>query len=191
MSLGRALGQQTPRPGTLPLNQMEAFRRLPYRQGHSPAKGRSRPLEKGHQQNAVMHDQQVNILDLVKSLRDDTTALVRDEIALAKTEISEKVAATSRNVGFLAAGALVAYAALILLLLALAWIVRAFLLSGEAVSEPTATVLGLLIIGIVVGGLGASLIVKALNALKKETPVPTKTVQSLEDDKNWVQGKVS
>ena len=53
---------------------------------------------------------------LIKKLRDDTTSLVRDEISLAKTEISEKIANTSRNVGYLAVGALVAYAALILFL---------------------------------------------------------------------------
>jgi Putative Actinobacterial Holin-X, holin superfamily III len=57
-----------------------------------------------------------SIVDLLKNLRDDTTTLVRDEISLAKTEMSEKIASSSRNVGYLAAGALVAYAALILLL---------------------------------------------------------------------------
>jgi hypothetical protein len=60
-----------------------------------------------------MHGQQVNILDFVKSLRDDITGLIRDEVALAKTEIGEKVATASRNVGYLAVGALVAYAGLI------------------------------------------------------------------------------
>ena len=63
-----------------------------------------------------MHDQPVNILDLVKSLRDDTSGLSRDEVALAKTEIGEKIATASRNVGYLAVGALVAYAGVIFLL---------------------------------------------------------------------------
>ena len=69
--------------------------------------------------NLAMHDQEpVNILDLVKSLRDDTTGLIRDEVALAKTEIGEKIATASRNVGYLAVGALVAYAGVIFLLVA-------------------------------------------------------------------------
>jgi Putative Actinobacterial Holin-X, holin superfamily III len=75
-----------------------------------------------------MHDQQVNILDLVKILRDDTTGLIRDEVALAKTEIGEKVATASRNVGYLAVGALVAYAGLIFLLVAVSFILRAIAL---------------------------------------------------------------
>ena len=65
--------------------------------------------------NFAMHDQPV-ILDLVKSLREDTTGLIRDEVALAKTEIGQKIATASRNVGYLAVGALVAYAGVIFLL---------------------------------------------------------------------------
>ena len=51
-----------------------------------------------------MTTEQSNIVYLVKKLRDDTTTLVRDEISLAKTEINEKIASTSRNLGYLAAG---------------------------------------------------------------------------------------
>jgi hypothetical protein len=38
---------------------------------------------------------------------------------------------------------------------------------------------------------GASLVMKAINTWKKETPIPTKTVKTLEEDKEWVQRKVS
>ena len=132
-----------------------------------------------------MHDQEpVNILDLVKSLRDDTTGLIRDEVALAKTEISEKIATASRNVGYLAVGALVAYAGLIFLLVAVGFILRAMFLAGD-VSEPVANLLSFLIVGVIVGGVGASLVMKAINTLKKESPIPTKTVKTLEEDKEW------
>ena len=63
----------------------------------------------------MMNDQS-SIVDLLKNLRDDTTNLVRDEISLAKTEISEKISSASRTVGYLAAGTLVAYAGLVLFL---------------------------------------------------------------------------
>jgi hypothetical protein len=137
-----------------------------------------------------MHDQSVNILDLVKSLRDDTSGLIRDEVALAKAELGEKIAAASRNIGYLAAGALVAYAGMIFLLVAVSFILRALFLAGE-VSEPIANVLSFLIVGAIIGGVGASLLTKAINTLKKETPIPTKTVKSLKEDKAWVQRKVS
>ena len=137
-----------------------------------------------------MSSEQSNLVYLLKKLRDDTTALVRDEISLAKTEISEKVATTSRNVGYLAAGGLVAYAALVLILQGLSFMLREqFILRG--MSEANATLLGFLIVGVVVGLIGAVLIVKALNTLKKEPLTPTKTAETLKEDKEWVQDKVS
>jgi hypothetical protein len=59
------------------------------------------------------------------------------------------------------------------------------------VSEPVATLLSFLIVGVIVAGVGASLVMKAIKTLKKETPIPTKTVKTLEEDKEWVQKKVS
>jgi hypothetical protein len=86
-----------------------------------------------------MNNEESSIVYLLKKLRDDTTALVHDEISLAKTEISEKIATTSRNVGYLAAGALVAYAALILILEGLSFLLGGlFILWGmnEASARP-------------------------------------------------------
>jgi hypothetical protein len=137
-----------------------------------------------------MSDEQSSIVYLLKKLRDDTTTLVRDEISLAKTEISEKIASTSRNVGYLAAGALVAYAALMLILLGISFLLRdLFILQG--MKEANATLFGFLIVGAVVGGIGAILIIKTLNTLKRESLTPTKTAETLKEDKEWVQSKVS
>jgi Putative Actinobacterial Holin-X, holin superfamily III len=137
-----------------------------------------------------MSTEQSNLVNLLKKLRDDTTTLVRDEISLAKTEISETVATTSRNVGYLAAGALVAYAALLLILQGLSLMLREqFILRG--MSEANANLLGFLIIGVVVGMIGAVLMMKALNTLKTESLTPTKTAETLKEDKEWVQDKVS
>jgi Na+/melibiose symporter-like transporter len=137
-----------------------------------------------------MNDEQSSIVYLFKKLRDDTATLVRDEISLAKTEISEKIASTSRNVGYLAAGALVAYAALMVILQGLSLLLRALFIAG-GMSEASASLLGFLIIGAVVGVIGAILILKSLSTLKKEPLTPTKTAETLKQDKEWVQNKVS
>ena len=138
----------------------------------------------------AMNNEESSIVYLLKKLRDDTTALVHDEISLAKTEISEKIATTSRNVGYLAAGALVAYAALILILQGIGLLLRDLFISG-GMNQASASLLGFLIVGGVVGIIGALLIVKALNTLKKEPLTPTKTAETLKEDKEWVQNKVS
>jgi hypothetical protein len=136
-----------------------------------------------------MNNEESSIVYLLKKLRDDTTALVHDEISLGKTEISEKIATTSRNVGYLAAGALVAYAALILILQGIGLLLRDLFISG-GMNQASASLLGFLIVGGVVGIIGAILIVKALDTLKKEPLTPTKTAETLKEDKEWVQSKV-
>lgn len=135
-------------------------------------------------------NEESSIVYLLKKLRDDTTTLVRDEISLAKTEISEKIASTSRNVGYLAVGALVAYAALLLFLQGIGLLLRDLFISG-GMNQASASLLGFLIVGGVIGIIGALLIVKALNTLKKEPVAPTKTAETLREDKEWVQNKVS
>jgi hypothetical protein len=135
-------------------------------------------------------NEESSIVYLLKKLRDDTTTLVRDEISLAKTEISEKIASTSRNVGYLAVGALVAYAAVILFLQGIGLLLRDLFISG-GMNQASASLLGFLIVGGVIGIIGALLIVKALNTLKNEPVAPTKTAETLREDKEWVQNKVS
>ena len=57
-----------------------------------------------------------NFSDLLKQLRDDTTTLVKEEVALVKTELSEKAAKISAHAVMVVAGGLLAHAALIVLL---------------------------------------------------------------------------
>ena len=131
-----------------------------------------------------------NIVDLLKQLRDDTTTLVREEVALAKTEAGEKVSTYARNAGFLAGGALVAWSALHFLLLGLAFLIRGQLVQRDY-DEGTATFIGLLVVAILVGIVAAILISKALATLKKASLTPNKTIGTLKEDKQWVQNKIS
>jgi hypothetical protein len=137
-----------------------------------------------------MNNEESSIVYLLKKLRDDTSTLVRDEISLAKTEISEKIGSTSRNVAYLAAGAFVAYAGLLLILQGFSFLLGGLFLSW-GLSEASAALLGFLIVGAVVGAIGAILVIKALDTLKKEPLTPTKTAETLKEDKEWVQSKVS
>ncbi len=135
-------------------------------------------------------DSNTNIADLLRQLRDDTTALVREEVRLAKTEVSEKLAYTGRNVGYLAVGGLVGLAALLLLLSSFGYLLAHFF--EESGMEPgMSAFLGFLIIAVIVAIIGASLIMKALKAFNSETIAATKTVQSLQEDKQWAQRKIS
>ncbi len=132
----------------------------------------------------------LNIADLFRQLRDDTTALVREEVALAKTEIAEKISYTGRNVGYLAAGALVGLSALLLLLMSLGFLLGD-LFERNGMEPGMAAFLGFLIVAVVVAIISGSLVSKAVKALKDQPIAPTKTVQSLQEDKQWAQSKLS
>ena len=136
-----------------------------------------------------MNEEPASLVDLFKKLKEDTANLVHDEIALAKTELSEKVLSAWRHLGYLAGGVLMAYAAFLLILQGLSFLLRQLLLA-QGMQEGSATLLGFLIVGALVGLLGTVLILKALDALKKQPLRPTKTAQSLQEDKQWVQSKV-
>lgn len=118
--------------------------------------------------------------ELFASLSKDTTTLVRQEIELAKTEISEKVSETGKNVASLVVGGAIAYAALLFILAAIA-------VGLAQIMEPW---LAVLIVGVVVAIVGLILVQKGMNALKHMNFVPEKTIATLKEDKEWAQQQI-
>jgi uncharacterized BrkB/YihY/UPF0761 family membrane protein len=134
--------------------------------------------------------QQQPIGDLLKDLRDESTTLFRQELTLAKKEMGEKVSETVRNVTYLATGAFVAFLGLVLLLFSASTAV-AHLFIDRGMDEGKAAALGFLIIGVVVGIIGAILIMKALKTLKHQSYVPERTIDSLKADKQLAKSQIS
>jgi Putative Actinobacterial Holin-X, holin superfamily III len=132
---------------------------------------------------------QPSIAQLLKDLREEGTLLLRQEIALAKKEISEKVAKTARNLTYIVAGALVGYSAITFLLLAISSLISQALV-GQEVSIGWAIFLGLLIVALIVGLASVVMILKGIQTLKKLSLVPEKTVETLKEDKTWAQNKI-
>jgi len=130
-----------------------------------------------------------SIADLLKELRDESSTLLRQEVALAKTEMTEKASAYGKNTASIATGGAVAYAGALLLLagitvaLALALHRMGLGVHGWWVAP--------LIVGGTVAAIGYSMINKGVAAMKRTSPVPEETVQSLQEDKQWLANKVS
>ncbi len=131
-----------------------------------------------------------NIADLLRKLRDDVLSLLSEEVALAKTEVSENLSRTGRNVGYLAIGALIASSALMLILMALGYLLGD-LFAGRGFDPGMAAFLGFFIVALIVGTVSAILITKALQSLGANSIKPERTVQSLREDKQWAQRKLS
>lgn len=131
-----------------------------------------------------------SVTTLLKELRDEGTVLFRQEIQLAKQEMSEKVARMGRNVGYLVAGGLMAYAGVVVVLLAISVLVYAGLVA-IGLSHMIAGWLAPLVVGGIVMLIGFGMVKKAQSTLSDEAPMPERTVQSLNEDKQWAQEKVT
>ena len=131
-----------------------------------------------------------SIADLIKDLRDEALLLVRQEVALAKTEMSEKLVRILRNTAYAIAGALVAFLGLVFILQAVTAL-TGIGLRAAGMSEEQCLWLAPLIVGVVVAVIGATLVTKGIATLKNESLVPEKTIDSLKGDKTWIQSKAT
>lgn len=125
---------------------------------------------------------------ILRDLRDETSTLLRQEVDLAKTEMSEKAATVGSNLGSVAVGGAVAFAGALTLLAALT--LGLISLMSEFMSRDVAMWLAPLLVGLVLAIIGYSLIKKALEALKQEGLAPKRTTQSLKENKEWLTSKM-
>lgn len=130
-----------------------------------------------------------SIAGLIRDLREETTNLLKKEVELAKTEMSEKASKMGRNVAYLAVGGLVAYAGAMFVLLGISVLVS-WGLQRAGLSPENARWLGPLMVGLIVGIIGFALVQKARRTLANESLKPEKTIQSLQEDKEWTQQKI-
>jgi hypothetical protein len=118
--------------------------------------------------------------DLFGDLAADMSNLVRQEVTLAKVEITQKAKYVGRNVGYLVIGGAVAYAALLAIIAAI------IMLLAKVVPDWGSA----LIVGVVVGAIGWMLIGKAMGALQQADLTPRETVETLKEDATWMKEQI-
>jgi uncharacterized membrane protein YqjE len=129
-----------------------------------------------------------SIVDLLKDLRDESIALMRQQIELAKQETSEKISKLTRNAAMLAVGAVVAYTGVIFLLNGFNYL-GAWGFVSAGLSQSAAVMIMSFIIGAIVAITGYVLVQKAAKTLKHTSPLPEKTIQSMKEDREWIARK--
>jgi hypothetical protein len=118
-----------------------------------------------------------SIGELFSELSQETATLVRQEVQLAKTEMSQKASRVGKDVGFLAAGGAVAYAGLLAIIAGVIFLLALIIPLW----------LSALLVGIAVAVGGYFLVRKGLDALKQEDLVPQETIETLKEDKEWAK----
>ena len=118
--------------------------------------------------------------DLFSDLATDMSSLVRQEVNLAKLEITQKAKYFGRNVGYLIVGGAVAYAGLLAVIAAIIMLLDRVMPAWGAA----------LLVGVVVAGIAWLLIGKALTALQEADLTPRDTVETLKEDAAWMKQQI-
>ena len=118
-----------------------------------------------------------SIGELVAELSRETTTLVRQELQLAKAEMSQKATRVGKNVGFLVVGGVVAYTGL------LAIVAAVIIVLGNVIP----LWISALAVGAAIALVGLVLVAKGVNTLRQEDPAPRETMETLKEDKEWLR----
>jgi len=119
--------------------------------------------------------------DLFSELAAETGTLVRQEVALAQAEISGKATRVGKQVGFLAVGGAIGYAAMLAIMAAVIIGLSNFIPAWIAA----------LLVGAVVGAVSFFLISSAIERLKNTNLKPEESVESLKEDAQWLKNQMS
>jgi len=119
--------------------------------------------------------------ELFGELSRETGELIRNEVALARVEVSQKVSRMGRDIGSLAVGGAIAYAGFLAILAAIILGLAEFIEAWIAA----------LIVGLVVAGIGYFLVQRGLNNLKRQDIAPTQTIETLKEDTEWAKQQMS
>ena len=119
--------------------------------------------------------------DLFSDLSRETTTLVRQEVQLAKAELTQSATEAARGIGMLVAGGAVAYAGLFFVLLAIVF---------GLIEAGWDAWLAALVVGLVVVALGAVLVLRARESLKPANLAPRHTVETLKEDQQWAKDQI-
>jgi len=125
---------------------------------------------------------ELSLGDLFSDLSRETTTLVRQEVQLAKAELTQSATEAARGIGMLVAGGAVAYAGLLFLLLAIVF--------GLIEAGWDAWV-SALVVGLVVVAIGAILVLRARESLKPANLAPRRTVETLKEDQEWAKEQIT
>jgi len=119
--------------------------------------------------------------ELFAELARESSTLVRQELDLAKAELTRKASRTAQDIGLLVVGGAIVYAGLL-------GILAAVIIGLAAAGLPWW--LSALIVGLLVAVVGYVLVQKGLAALKRDDLAPRQTLESIKEDTQWAKEQV-
>lgn len=126
---------------------------------------------------------------LLRDLRDETTTLFRQEVALAKAELKENTSRLGSHVAQIAIGGFVAYAGVIVLLIGLGLLISSLLIRA-GMDRELAQWLAPAAVGLIVALIGWGMVSRAKSAMTSDDVVPKRTLETMRENKDWAQSKL-
>ena len=121
---------------------------------------------------------ETSLFGLVGQFGEEIKTLIRQEVELAKVELSEKMTRLARNAILLAIGGVAAFAGLIILLAGLSSLIS-YALENVGLHRSLAFFIGALVIGGGAALVGFGFLEKAMKTFSHESLAPEKTLESL------------
>jgi uncharacterized membrane protein YqjE len=122
---------------------------------------------------------------LLRDLAEGSADLVRGEVRLARIELGTAAGGAGRGVAFFAMGGV------LLLLGALATLTGVILLVGDQWLPRDLYWLAALLVALIAGGLAVWLALRGRRALSPSALVPTETVATLKEDREWLKQRLT
>lgn len=119
--------------------------------------------------------------DLFGDLARDTSRLVRQEVRLAKAEVTEKATKAGKDAALIAGGGVLAFYALGAFFTALIFGLIAMKMPAWGAA---------LLVGVVIAVAAALLIMQGIAGLKRINPIPEQTIETLKEDQKWLRDEL-
>ncbi|MHB0877224.1 MAG: phage holin family protein [Anaerolineae bacterium] len=133
------------------------------------------------QPRATYHQRDERSLgDLFAELTRELRTLLRQEVMLARAEVTDQASALGGDVTKMAIGGFVAYAGFLAIVAA----------AIAALAEAIPLWASALVVGVVVALAGYLVLRAAQNSLKKRSLTPRETVQTIKEDAQWLKDQV-
>ncbi len=126
------------------------------------------------------HKDEKPLGELFSELSRGVSSMFRQEVELAKTELSHKAKQAVKDAVYLIAGGILAFGGFLVLLGMLV----------AALANVMPVWLSALIVGVVVCGAAYTLIQKGLSDLKKRSLKPEQTVETIKESGKWIKQQV-
>ncbi len=131
---------------------------------------------------------QNTLTSLVRDLRDESTHLIRQELALAKAEVKEQVGQMANHSVQLAIGGFVGYAGAVVLLVGLAVLVGTLLIRA-GMNPELAWWLAPTLLGALVVSIGWIMVARARHLIEGDATF-RQTTETMRENKGWAQKKL-